>query len=132
MGKRSLYMKHKVQKGVRGREVLALRRPPEFTLPLYNRTVIAGDRVEFATTVTVHPNPVITWYKDGQKIVPNPENLTYDFASATGLYSLIIRCAEADLSGEYTVHAKNPYGEDSSKAVLTVNPVPEKQKITVR
>ena len=130
--KRSLYMKHKVQKGVRGREVQALRRPPEFTLPLYNRNIIIGDSVEFAVTVTVHPDPVITWFKDGQKIVPNKEDLRYDFSSAKGLYSLKIRNAEEEMTGEYSVHAKNPYGEDTSKAMLTVMPVPEKQKVTVR
>ena len=130
--KRQLYMKHKIHKGARGREVTALRRPPEFTLPLYNRNVIVGDRVEFAVTVTVYPDPVVTWYKDGHKIVPNSEDLTYNFVNNKGLYALQTRHATTDLTGVYTAHAKNPYGEDSSKATLIVSPVHEKQKVTVR
>ena len=66
--RRSLYMKHKKGKGLQGREVKALRRPAEFTLPLYNKTITEGENVTFSVTTTVHPDPVITWFKDGQQV----------------------------------------------------------------
>jgi len=130
--RRQLYMKHKKNKGTGGREVKALRRSPEFTLPLYNKTIFEGDHVKLSVTVTVHPDPVITWYKDGQKMIVDKEDLQRDISSDKGLYSLSLRRCDASFSGEYTVHAKNPYGEDTSKAILTVNSKPEKAEVTVR
>ena len=130
--KRSLYMNHKVRKGARGREVEALRRAPEFTLPLYNKKIVIGDTVEFAVTVTVHPDPTVTWFKDGQRIIPDTEDLRYSFSSDKGLFKLTVRNCSEDMSGEYSVHAKNPYGEDTSKAILIVSKPINKTQPSIR
>uniref|UniRef100_A0A8C0VUH1 Titin n=1 Tax=Cyanistes caeruleus TaxID=156563 RepID=A0A8C0VUH1_CYACU len=63
-----------------------LEHPPEFTLPLYNRTAYVGENVRFGVTITVHPEPRLTWYKSGQKIKPGDDDKKYTFESDKGLY----------------------------------------------
>uniref|UniRef100_A0A8B9FQM1 Titin n=1 Tax=Amazona collaria TaxID=241587 RepID=A0A8B9FQM1_9PSIT len=58
-----------------------LERPPEFTLPLYNRTAYIGENVRFGVTITVHPEPRLTWFKSGQKIKPGDDDRKYTFES---------------------------------------------------
>ena len=96
-----------------------------------NTTVVKGDRGKFPATVTIHPNPIITWFKNERKINPDPD-LAYDFVNETGLYSLIIRHTDVDDAGEYAIHAKNPFGEDISKAYLRIDELHEKRQPTVR
>lgn len=97
-----------------------LERPPEFTLPLYNRTVYVGENVRFGVTITVHPEPRVTWFKSGQKIKPGDDDRKYTFETDKGLYQLLIHNVSEDDDAEYTVLARNKYGEDSCKAKLTV------------
>uniref|UniRef100_A0A3B1IZD2 Ig-like domain-containing protein n=1 Tax=Astyanax mexicanus TaxID=7994 RepID=A0A3B1IZD2_ASTMX len=99
-----------------------LQRPPEFTLPLYNRTAYIGEDVRFGVTITVHPEPQVTWLKAGHRIKPDPAK--YTFTSDKGLYQLMIHNVELVDDGEYTVVANNKFGEDSCKARLTVTPHP--------
>lgn len=102
-----------------------LQRPPEFTLPLYNSTAYVGEDVRFGVTITVHPEPQVTWFKAGHRIKPDPTK--YTFITDKGLYQLIIHNIEPSDDGEYTVVAHNKFGEDSCKARLTVthHPVAE-------
>lgn len=109
-----------------------LERPPEFTLPLYNRTVYVGENVRFGVTITVHPEPRVTWYKSGQKIKPGDDDRKYTFESDKGLYQLTINSVTTDDAAEYTVVARNKYGEDSCKAKLTVTPHPPPTGTTLR
>uniref|UniRef100_A0A667X745 Ig-like domain-containing protein n=1 Tax=Myripristis murdjan TaxID=586833 RepID=A0A667X745_9TELE len=85
-----------------------LKRPPEFTLPLYNRTAYIGEDVRFGVTITV----------------PGDNDSKYTFISDKGLYQLIIHNLDMDDDAEYTVMAHNKFGEDSCKARLTVTPHP--------
>ncbi len=102
-----------------------LQRPPEFTLPLYNRAAYIGEDVRFGVTITVHPEPSVTWLKAGHRIKPDPKK--YTFISDKGLYQLMIHNVDLSDDAEYTVVADNKFGEDSCKARLTVTPhvVPE-------
>lgn len=109
-----------------------LERPPEFTLPLYNKTAYVGENVRFGVTITVHPEPRVTWYKSGQKIKPSEEDKKYTFETDKGLYQLTINSVTTDDDAEYTVVAKNKYGEDSCKAKLTVTPHPPPTDTTLR
>lgn len=97
-----------------------LEKPPEFTLPLYNRTAYVGENVRFGVTITVHPEPRVTWFKSGQKIKPGDDDRKYTFETDKGLYQLLIHNVTEDDSAEYTVLARNKYGEDSCKAKLNV------------
>lgn len=102
-----------------------LQRSPEFTLPLYNRTAYVGEDVRFGVTITVHPEPQVTWLKAGHRIKPDPTK--YTFTTDKGLYQLMIHNVEPSDDGEYTVVANNKFGEDSCKARLTIthHPVAE-------
>lgn len=97
-----------------------LQRPPEFTLPLYNRAAYIGEDVRFGVTITVHPEPSVTWLKAGHRIKPDPKK--YTFTSDKGLYQLMIHNLDLSDDAEYTVVANNKFGEDSCKARLTVTP----------
>uniref|UniRef100_A0A8C3MHV5 Uncharacterized protein n=1 Tax=Geospiza parvula TaxID=87175 RepID=A0A8C3MHV5_GEOPR len=99
-----------------------LEHPPEFTLPLYNRTAYVGENVRFGVTITVHPEPRLTWYKSGQKIKPGDDDRKYTFESDKGLYQLVINNVTEEDDAEYSIVARNKYGEDSCKAKLTVIP----------
>lgn len=101
-----------------------LQRPAEFTLPLYHRTAYIGDDVRFGVTTTVHPEPCVTWLKNGETIKPGDDDSKYTFTSDKGLYQLMIHNLDPSDDAEYTVMAHNRFGEDSCKARLTVIPHP--------
>lgn len=109
-----------------------LQRPPEFTLPLYNRTAYFGETIRFGVTITVHPEPRVIWLKSGQKITPGDDDKKYTFISDKGLYQLVIHNLDSDDDAEYTVVARNRYGDDSCKARLTVIPRPAPADNTIR
>lgn len=109
-----------------------LQRPPEFTLPLCNRTAYKGENVRFGVTITVHPEPRVMWLKTGQKIVPGDDDKKYTFITDKGLYQLVIHNLDPDDDAEYTVVARNRFGEDSCKARLTVVPRPAPADNTLR
>lgn len=101
-----------------------LQRPPEFTLPLYNRSAYIGEDVRFGVTITVHPEPHVTWLKNGERIKPGDDDSKYTFTSDKGLYQLMIHNLDLNDDAEYIVMAHNKFGEDSCKACLTVTPHP--------
>lgn len=101
-----------------------LQRPPEFTLPLYNCTAYVGEDVRFGVTITVHPEPHVTWLKNGEKMNPGDDDTKYTFISDKGLYQLLIHNVDVSDAAEYGVVAHNKFGEDSCTARLTVTPHP--------
>lgn len=103
-------------------KTMIFQRPPEFTLPLYNTTAYIGEDVRFGVTITVHPEPQVTWLKAGHRIKHDPSK--YTFITDKGLYQLIIHNVDLEDDAEYTVEANNKFGEDSCKARLTVTPHP--------
>lgn len=109
-----------------------LQKPPEFTLPLVNRTAYIGEDVRFGVTITVHPEPRVIWNKSGQKLIPGYDDRKYTFISDKGLYQLIIHDLDNDDDAEYSVVARNRYGDDSCKARLTVVPRPKPADLTLR
>lgn len=109
-----------------------LQKPPEFTLPLVNRTAYIGENVRFSVTITVHPEPRVIWHKSGQKLIPGHDDRKYTFISDKGLYQLIIHKLEEDDEAEYSVVARNRYGDDSCKARLSVVPRPKPADLTLR
>lgn len=109
-----------------------LQKPPEFTLPLVNRTAYIGEDTRFGVTITVHPEPRVIWHKSGQKLIPGQDDRKYTFISDKGLYQLIIRNLESEDDAEYSVVARNRYGDDSCKARLTVVPRPKPADLTLR
>lgn len=109
-----------------------LQKPPEFTLPLVNHTAYIGEDVRFGVTITVHPEPRVIWHKSGQKLIPGQDDRKYTFINEKGLYQLIIRRVDMEDDAEYSVVARNRYGDDSCKARLTVVPRPKPADLTLR
>lgn len=109
-----------------------LQKPPEFTLPLVNRTSYIGEDVRFSVTITVHPEPRVVWHKSGQKLIPGEDDKKYTFISDKGLYQMIIHKLENEDDAEYSVVARNRFGDDSCKARLTVVPRPKPADLTLR
>lgn len=109
-----------------------LQKPPEFTLPLVNHTAYIGENVRFGVTITVHPEPRVIWHKSGQKLIPGYDDKKYTFISDKGLYQLIINKVDEEDDAEYSVVARNRYGDDSCKARLTVVPRPKPADLTLR
>jgi len=109
-----------------------LQKPPEFTLPLFNHTAYIGDDVRFGVTITVHPEPRVFWLKSGQKLIPGDDDKKYTFISDKGLYQLVIHKLDSDDDAEYSVVARNRFGDDSCKARLTVVPRPPPADLTLR
>lgn len=109
-----------------------LQKPPEFTLPLVNHTAYIGEDVRFGVTITVHPEPRVIWHKSGQKLIPGYDDKKYTFISDKGLYQLIIHKLDNEDDAEYSVVARNRYGDDSCKARLTVVPRPKPADLTLR
>lgn len=109
-----------------------LQKPPEFTLPLVNRTAYIGEDLRFSVTITVHPEPRVIWHKSGQKLIPGHDDRKYTFISDKGLYQLIIHNVDEEDDAEYSVVARNRYGDDSCKARLTVVPRPKPADLTLR
>uniref|UniRef100_A0AAY4B5S2 Ig-like domain-containing protein n=1 Tax=Denticeps clupeoides TaxID=299321 RepID=A0AAY4B5S2_9TELE len=99
----------------------------QFTLPLYNRTAYTGEDVRFGVTITVHPEPQVTWLKAGHRI--KHDETKYTFTSDKGLYQLMIHNVNKEDDAEYTVLAHNKFGEDSCKARLTVTNPPVAQDV---
>ncbi|XP_061656401.1 titin-like isoform X2 [Syngnathoides biaculeatus] len=109
-----------------------LQKPPEFTFPLINHTAYTGEDVRFSVTITVHPDPRVTWHKSGQKLIPGEEDKKYTFIVDKGLYQLIIHSVDDNDDAEYSVVARNRFGDDSCKARLTVIPRPKPADLTLR
>lgn len=109
-----------------------LQKPPEFTLPLVNQTAYIGEDLRFGVTITVHPEPRVIWHKSGQKLIPGHDDRKYTFISDKGLYQLIIHNLDEEDDAEYSVVARNRFGEDSCKARLTVIPRPKPADLTLR
>lgn len=109
-----------------------LQKPPEFTLPLVNHTAYIGEDIRFGVTITVHPEPRVIWHKSGQKLIPGEDDRKYTFVNDKGLYQLIIHRVDMEDDAEYSVVARNRYGDDSCKARLAVVSRPKPADLTLR
>lgn len=131
---RTIYFtKHKkIAKRSSGEVMRSLRHAPEFTFPLYNRTIYAGEDVTFAVTVTVHPTPDVTWYHNAQKVKFNSDDKKYIGYQEKGLYRLTICDCDIRDGGDLMVVARNKYGDDTCKASLIVKRKPGKDEVSLR
>uniref|UniRef100_A0A3Q3XGB9 Ig-like domain-containing protein n=1 Tax=Mola mola TaxID=94237 RepID=A0A3Q3XGB9_MOLML len=102
-----------------------------FTTRVVKKTKRRVDTARIVT-ITVHPEPRVTWHKSGQKLLPGHDDRKYTFINDKGLYQLIIHNVDEEDDAEYSVVARNRYGDDSCKARLTVIPRPKPADLTLR
>lgn len=119
--------------------------PPVFGRRLQAQLIKKGERVVMEVEVTGLPDPTISWFKDGQPLATEPNNLT--LKSQGNCHTLIIEkgifikktkqtnitcvnclflVAAVEHSGKYMVRAVNSSGEAQSIADFAVfEPCPD-------
>nr|KAG5697851.1 hypothetical protein BaRGS_017108 [Batillaria attramentaria] len=93
-------------------------RPPHFLAEMNDVAVELGQLARFDCRVAAYPDPVITWLKDGNKVVPTDRYVLQNFHD--DIFSLLIKDVKPEDSGRYTCHAINEYGEAKTEALLNV------------
>lgn len=93
---------------------------PNFAKHLSDAIFPVGGILKAEIRVTGLPFPRLTWLKDG-KVFEENERISIVYDSQAGTWTLtIFDCQESD-TGVYECRAKNPGGEKSTKATLTVS-----------
>ena len=90
---------------------------PEFSEPLKDIQVAAGDEGRFDVRVSGSPNPSVEWFKGTKKIEDKGKFMLID-DEEEDLFSLVIDEVAPDDAGTYTCKATNEAGEASCKAEL--------------
>lgn len=96
---------------------------PEFVTPLSSGKATEGFPVKMAAKVNGYPAPEIQWMKDGKKFKPDKSRVTLSKKpEADGTVEMIFKETLPEDAGEYAVVARNPEGETTSSAPLSVRP----------
>lgn len=105
---------------------------PKILLDIKSVTCNSGDPVKFQSQAIGNPAPVITWYKDDEKLDMSPR--IKEFSENDAFTLLIMESVAAD-SGCYELVAENAYGKVYTRAYLTVlgdKQIDEPEPIEVR
>lgn len=95
--------------------------PPKLTIKPKNKDVKEPTKASFGATATGKPLPDLTWYKGEEPLEPQDRvTITTTDDKSGRSTSLVFEPTTVDDTCELTVVAKNPAGEDSAKAKLTV------------
>uniref|UniRef100_A0A182TG18 Ig-like domain-containing protein n=1 Tax=Anopheles melas TaxID=34690 RepID=A0A182TG18_9DIPT len=88
-----------------------------------NSKLSEGSDAVFSTRVLANPRPRLSWFKDGQRIIPSADKYEVSYSNQQAM--LRIKNVNARDSGHYTLLAENPQGCQVSSAVLAVEPAQE-------
>ncbi|XP_066996542.2 titin isoform X1 [Anabrus simplex] len=100
--------------------------PPVFGRRLQAQMAKLGARVVMEVEVTGTPDPVVSWFKDGNQITGATSDGQYRTKTQGNCHLLIIEKASLEHSGKYAVKAVNAGGEAHSIADFVVfEPQPE-------
>ncbi|XP_044758879.1 obscurin isoform X8 [Coccinella septempunctata] len=94
---------------------------PEFLVALKDTELLENTYLRFMVKVAGEPNPEISFFKDGHKILDNTE--PYQIIrehSDVGFYELVIPEVKQKDAGSYKCVATNKYGEASCEATVVV------------
>lgn len=83
-----------------------------------NVSVVAGKTFELHCQAEGHPEPVLSWKKDGGTSFPAADDRRIDFLPASKVY--VIRNAQSVDTGRYTCSATNEAGSVNATAFVTV------------
>ena len=90
---------------------------PTILVQLKNVSVNSGDPVKFQTQAIGNPTPVITWFKDDEKLEMNQRVKEFQ---ENDIFTLLIMEAVAADNGCYECVAENAFGKVYTRAYLTV------------
>lgn len=82
--------------------------PPQIAQKPRNSKLVEGSDATFQARVTSNPRPRVTWFKNGQRLIPSQKYQT-QFSNQQAV--LKIDKATAQDSGHYTLLAENPQGK---------------------
>ena len=85
-----------------------------------NVSVVAGKTFELHCQAQGHPEPVLSWQKDGGTSFPAADDRRMDFLPTSKVYVIVIRDAKPGDTGKYTCSAKNEAGFVNATAFVTV------------
>ncbi|XP_076872177.1 LOW QUALITY PROTEIN: striated muscle preferentially expressed protein kinase [Brachyhypopomus gauderio] len=105
--------------------LLAIAAPPAFETIMEDLDVCVGQTARFLVVVDAKPDPEILWYKDS---VPLVESGHFSFVQEDRECSLVIPSVQPEDAGVFTCVAKNPAGEISCKAELTIHTAKEEEE----
>ncbi|KHN81711.1 Titin [Toxocara canis] len=91
---------------------------PEFKEQLMDVSAIEGSEIALECKVVGTPAPVLTWYKDGLKLLL--ENRMLQYTDRKGLSRLNIMNVVIDDAGEYSCEAVNPLGKDFTHCTVKI------------
>lgn len=91
---------------------------PKLTMKPKNVSVEAGKTFELLCQADGHPEPVLSWQKDGGTNFPAANDRRMDFVPASKVY--VIRNAQPVDTGRYTCTASNEAGSVNATAFVTV------------
>jgi len=95
---------------------------PKITARLTDVRVTEGQPLKLYCKIEGDPLPEITWFKDGEKVVPSDRvKLEQD---PDGSARLIIPACTLDDDGVYRIIATNPHGSANDKCTATVKKAP--------
>ncbi|XP_075733477.1 obscurin isoform X6 [Rhipicephalus microplus] len=92
---------------------------PKFVKPLEPVEVVEGYPARLEATLAGQPTPDTEWQKDGKPLIPDGKKIK-ETKTPSGDVALDIPKATPEDAGVYTCKAKNPLGEQETKAPLTV------------
>ncbi|XP_037947834.1 titin-like [Teleopsis dalmanni] len=95
---------------------------PQIAQKPRNSKLIEGSDAVFTAKVGSNPKPRLTWFRNGQRLVPSQK---YDISYSNGLATLRVKNANIQDGGHYTLLAENTQGCVVSSAVLAVEPAAE-------
>jgi hypothetical protein len=102
--------------------------PPLIAQKPRNSKLIEGSDAIFTLKVSSNPRPRMTWFKNGQRIIPS--DVKYEITYSNNQANLRIKNANASDSGYYSVLAENTQGCVVSSAVLAIEPAQETRAFT--
>lgn len=97
--------------------------PPLIAQKPRNSKLIEGADAIFTMKVSANPKPRMSWFKNGQRIVPSESK--HEISYSNNQASLRIKQSDASDSGHYTLLAENTQGCVVSSAVLAIEPAQE-------
>ncbi|XP_046753441.1 obscurin isoform X9 [Diprion similis] len=110
-------------------------RKPRFVEPLKDAVAPANESVQLQAVLLADPIPDVVWSQGAKAISPTDRNVTLKLETKEvedGLnectFTLAIPRSSAENTGDYTLKAKNKWGEDESSARLDILIRPEIQE----
>lgn len=100
---------------------------PQISQKPRNSKLVEGSDAVFSTRVSANPRPRLSWFKDGQRIIPSMDK--HDISYSNQQATLRIINANAKDSGHYTLLAENPQGCQVSSAILAIEAAHEQANV---